>query len=362
MKTEYPWQVNSVIHKTKTGTKTLGIDAMLFSPKEEDEVRTPAAPLEMHEGYSRFKGTLIVKMTGKDKKVLTFNIPAKSIPYIHKKTQMLIEQNMISGTTIDQIKRCVESTIRKCYSGITEYIRNLIQRILGNLSVTIPVLSKIELELPEDIESDGKEMDLSTSKAYTTVIKSGKLKDKIPALLLLEDPKNLTLLENQKKWLEDNLTKYPGNQEQIDGIKEAIELYKAGKLSPDLEEEAKSTSGTRTYTVYETACKNIQPIDKEGRWTIYQISIKYTPENNLPFTIEVMNCMAPVDKSKGNEIVMSKAVNKQTQDIRMSEEEWFTMIDSMKAIKIMFESLTYPDQLQLAAKISKENYEASKIS
>lgn len=362
MKTEYPWQVNSVIHKTKAGTKTLGIDAMLFSPKEEDEVRTPAAPLEMHEGYSRFKGTLIVKMTGKDKKVLTFNIPAKSVPYIHKKTQMLIEQNMISGTTVDQTKKCIESTIRKTYDGTVDYIRNSIQKVLGGLKVAFPGLPEIELEHPGSMEGSGKEEDLSSSKAYTTVIKSGKLKDKIPALLLLEDSKNLTLLENQKKWLEDNLAKYPGNQEQIDGIKEAIELYKAGKLSPVLKEEAKSVPGTRTYVVYETACKNIQPVDKEGRWTIYQISIKYTPENNLPFTIEVMNCMAPVDKSKGNEIVMSKAVNKQTQDIRMSEEEWFTMIDSMKAIKIMFESLTYPDQLQLADKISKENYEASKVS
>lgn len=362
MKTEYPWQVNSVIHKTKAGTKTLGMDAMLFSPKEEDAVRTPAAPLEMHEGYSRFKGTLIVKMAGKDKKVLTFNIPAKSIPYIHKKTQMLIEQNMISGITVDQTKKCMESVIKKAYGRTTEYIRSLVQKALGGLKIAIPELPEIELDLPGSIEGSGKETDISTSKAYTTVIKSGKLKDKIPAMVLLEDPKNLTLLENQKKWLEDNLAKYPGNQEQIDGIKEAIELYKAGKLSAVSEEEAKSTSATKTYVVYETACKNIQPIDKDGRWTIYQISIKYTPENNLPFTIEVMNCMAPVDKSKGNEIVMSKAVNKQTQDIRMSEEEWFTMIDSMKSVKIMFESLTYPDQLQLAAKISKENYEASRIS
>ena len=90
MKTSYPWQIDSVIHKSKTATKTLGMDAMLFAPKEEDEVRTPAAPLEMHEGYSVFKGTLISK-TGEGTDFLKFNIPAKAVPFIHKKTCIAIE-------------------------------------------------------------------------------------------------------------------------------------------------------------------------------------------------------------------------------------------------------------------------------
>ena len=61
MRTSYPWQIDSIIHKSKDTVKTFGMEAKLFSPKEENELRTPAAPLEMHEGYSVFKGTLIEK-------------------------------------------------------------------------------------------------------------------------------------------------------------------------------------------------------------------------------------------------------------------------------------------------------------
>ena len=169
MRTNYPWQINSVIHKSKATTKTLGIEAMLFSPKGEDDVRIPAAPLEMHEGYSRFKGVLIVKDSDSNKKVLTFNIPAKTVPYIHKRTEMLIENTILTNA-----------------------------------------MKKQNTEKKEE-----------SSKAYTVLIKSGKLKDKTPAEALLEDEKNLTLLNNQKKWLEQNLAKYPTNKEQIDAINEA---------------------------------------------------------------------------------------------------------------------------------------------
>lgn len=298
MRTSYPWQVNSVIHKTKTGTKTLGIDAKLFSPQKEGELRTPSAPLEMHEGYSLFKGTLIVKDNEKKKEVLTFNLPAKVIPYIHKKTELLIEQNLFS---------------------------------MGSSA--------------------------PKRKAYSVPIRSGKLKDKTPAQVLLENPRQLTELMNQKKWLESNLSKYPGNKEQIDAIAEAIKLYEEGALEAAGEDAG---AGAGVYTVYETAPKNIQPRDEEGRWTIYQCSIKYIPKNNLPFVIQVMNCMAPVDTKSGNEIVLTKAINKHEQKMQLSEEEWFTMIDNMKAMKIMFENLTYPKQLDLAKELSLESYHASK--
>ena len=194
-------------------------------------------------------------------------------------------------------------------------------------------------------------------KAYSVPIRSGKLKDKTPAQVLLENPRQLTELINQKKWLESNLSKYPGNKEQIDAITEAIKLYEEGALEATGEDAG---AGAGVYTVYETAPKNIQPRDEEGRWTIYQCSIKYIPKNNLPFVIQVMNCMAPVDTKSGNEIVLTKAINKHEQKMQLSEEEWFTMIDNMKAMKIMFENLTYPKQLDLAKELSLESYHASK--
>ena len=91
MKTKYPFQIDSIVHKSKTITRTFGMEARLFSPQEENDDREPAAPLEMHEGYSVFKGTLITK-EGSTRNFVTFNIPAKEIPYIHKKTSMVMEE------------------------------------------------------------------------------------------------------------------------------------------------------------------------------------------------------------------------------------------------------------------------------
>ena len=310
MKTSYPWQINSVIHKTKAATKTLGIDAMLFSPKEEDEVRTPAAPLEMHEGYSRFKGTLIVKTSGSPD-VYQFNIPATAVPFIHKKTAIAIE-NSVNRQMNKQPASAVASSFGSDKSSI----------------------------------------------AYTVMIRSGKLSGKSPAQAILDG--NLELLKNQKDFLEKNLAKYPANKEQIDAIDEAMKLNSEGKLGEATAAAVELPASE--IVIYESAPKNVKPLDSEGRYTIYQIKVTYNPNMQLPFIVSVMNCFAPVDKTKGNEIVLAQAVKIRKNDIRLSEEEWYTMIDTMKATKIMFENKTYPEQLKLAEKISRENYEAAKKS
>ena len=74
----------------------------------------------------------------------------------------------------------------------------------------------------------------------------------------------------------------------------------------------------------------------------------------------MMNCFCPVDKSKGNVILLKEAVNKEVESIRLTEEEWYMMIDSMKAQKIMFEDYTYKKQFELSQKIIKETFDESK--
>ena len=148
--------------------------------------------------------------------------------------------------------------------------------------------------------------------------------------------------------MESNLSKYPANQKQIDAINEAIELFNTGKLG-------KATETLPVMEIYSCPPKNVKPLDKEGRFTIYDVSITYDFSKGLPVTVTVNNCFAPVKTDSGNEIEMSKAVDKKMLSMSLSEAEWFQMIDSMKAQKIMFESMTYPEQLKLAVKISQEN-------
>lgn len=303
MKTKYPFQIDSIVHKSKTVTRTFGMEARLFSPVEESDDREPSAPLEMHEGYSVFKGTLITK-EGTDRKFVTFNLPAKDIPYIHKKTSMIMEE---------ALSRKLKVTEKK----VTE------------------------------TESD--------SAAYTLKIPSGTLKGKTPAEVLIDDASGKEKLEKHLAWLVDNLGKYPRNQIQIDAINEAFKLKEDGLLNSKTTSESKK-SDDLSIDIYTCPSKNIKPLDEEGRYTVYDVSITYDGSKGMPFTITVNNCFAPVDRSKGtNEIVMSKAVNKKRISMALSEDEWYTMIDTMLSQKTMFETLTYPEQLKLAKKINDEN-------
>lgn len=347
MKTQYPWQVGSIVHKSKTAIRTLGMEANLFSPKEEDAFREPSAPLEMHENYSVFRGTLILK-EGEDKKYVRFNIPAKAVPYIYKKTELLIQQNLLSETLGNKIIKCFKNMIKDSNSVVCDFVGNSINNVLKGLKTVFTGIPEITIDMPSGTKK--KSSKATTGPAYTVVMKSGKLKGKTPIAALNEDPRNYDVLVGQREWLEKNLSKYPANQSQIDAIIEALELFEAG----DIGDEAESDAETVTYLVYEAPCKNIKPLDEDGRHTIYQISIKYIAGNNLPFKVEVMNCFAPVDTKKGNEIVMSKAVKKKTISMALSEDEWYTLIDAMMTQKKMFEAMTYPEQLKLAEKISKE--------
>ena len=305
MKTKYPFQIDSIVHKSKAIIRTFGMEARLFSPQEENEEREPAAPLEMHEGYSVFKGTLITK-EGTDRKFVTFNIPAKDVSYIHKKTSMVM----------------------------AEALKN-----------------KLKLE-----NKVTKSEDIPSSAAYTVKITSGTLKGKTPAEILSESESNKEKLENQKKWLIDNVEKYPKNQIQIDAIDEALKLSADGKLIVSSSSSVTSEGELPIIEIYSCPPKNVKPLDGDGRYTIYDILVTYDGSKGMPFTVSINNCFAPVDRSKGtNEIVMSKAVSKKKISMALSEEEWFTMVDTMLSHKKMFENLTYPEQLKLAKKINDEN-------
>lgn len=312
MKTKYPFQIDSIVHKSKTITRTFGMEARLFSPQEENDDREPAAPLEMHEGYSVFKGTLITK-EGSTRNFVTFNVPAKEIPYIHKKTSMVMEEALTNKL--------------------------------------------------KPVKTPGKTVEIPSNAAYTLKIPSGTLKGKTPAEILLNDPSGNEKLEKHKKWLMDNLEKYPKNQVQIDAINEALKLKDDGKLVAEAAGAATDTEELPIIEIYSCPPKNIKPLDAEGRYTIYDVSVSYDGSRGLPFTITVNNCYAPVDRSKGgNEIVMSKAVDKKYISMSLSEDEWYTMINTMLQQKTLFETLTYPEQLKIAQKINEENRKAASKS
>lgn len=323
MKTKYPLQIASVIHKNSKEIKTLGIDSHLTSPLEDNKTRKPTPPLEMHEGFSVYKGHLIISKDT-ETNVLNFNIPAEDVPFIHTKTKIAI-----SDTYKEKYETKMLATILKIMAGKTE-------------------------KTDADIENQ----DL----AFSTTIVSGKLKGKTPAQALMEDSGNVNILISQKDFLSKNLSNpkfKENNEKQIKAINVALKLNELGKLTGSdsfISTEIKPDD----MIIIEYPPKNFSTMDEDGFYDIYQVKITYSPSMGLPFCIDVMNCKAPIDKTKGNSIILSGAKDKIINNIRLTSDEWYKIIDKMKAHKIMFENYTYKKQIDISKKISLENYDESK--
>ncbi len=71
----------------------------------------------------------------------------------------------------------------------------------------------------------------SKNYAYTVKFFLGEFRGKTPAQVLSENPENVDKLLAQKAQLSANLSRYPKNQEQIDGIDQAISLLENGMLA-----------------------------------------------------------------------------------------------------------------------------------
>ena len=133
----------------------------------------------------------------------------------------------------------------------------------------------------------------TSSKAFTVTISNGNLKGKTPAEVLQEEGGEKSL-EKQKKWLQDNLEKYPANKKQIEAIDDAFALLKAGKISG----KAVTKSKTTTAGYFEILPSEPKPlwrdVDNENLCPVNEISIVCDLSKNSPFIITIKNSRAVV--------------------------------------------------------------------
>lgn len=207
-----------------------------------------------HNTFSRFVFVII----NASKKAVTANIPVSSIP------------------------------------AIIEKIKNLNFRD----SILLPAFQK-------DGHTEAK------SPAYTTIISSGTLKGKTPAVALLEDAsKNKRLLLNQDKWLKQNLSRYPRNSEQITAIEEALTLYANGNLDDSL-----SKTCPASETIYSTGMRPlIRRKKSNGKCFVYEISITWNTGTKKPLEITIRNYYAPVIQTESG--LLNVQAQQREEDIK----------------------------------------------
>lgn len=180
-------------------------------------------------------------------------------------------------------------------------------------------------------------------------ITMGKFRGKSPAELLIgaDDPESMAEeLKSHAAFLAANVAKYPANQEGIDSINEAIDLYYKGELKCDVKETS-SVPG-RPLEIYSTPVKYwARKKDDKGNTKCYQLSVTCNPSNKYPYHMECTNFYAPVGQNANGTtpIYADKMVegSKVTVTVDLSKSEWNMLIGKLQLDLMDAHTLWYPE-------------------
>lgn len=189
-----------------------------------------------------------------------------------------------------------------------------------------------------------------------TKLKLGKFKGKSPGDLLLDTKETDQMkaeLAGQLDFLKRNLSRYPDNQNEINAIEDAINYFELGLLyearpkedtRADCQEQKEGNPDIEYIEIYCPPMKYFKEQDQEQRYKCYSLEITCHPANMYPYHIELVNCYAPISlhKSGITPILKNKAVNKQSLNFDLTEEEWLYVLDCLKDHTKRTKALWYP--------------------
>lgn len=214
--------------------------------------------------------------------------------------------------------------------------------------------------------------DLSNNIAFTVVLTLGNgLKGKTPAQLILEDPNNTQKLNNQYKWLKENIDKNPkfkeNNLKQMEAIAEAGRLYKAGKLTADVAATASTptTPAGQGIVIYETGMRPlIRRKRPDGKCFVYEVKIEWVLGNKYPVNVEIQNYYAPVTQdAKG--LLNVKASEKSDvvrNMMRLSASDWEYVMYMIQTNMRTFENAMGNFAYKTASDAAKANREKAGLN
>lgn len=188
-----------------------------------------------------------------------------------------------------------------------------------------------------EISNSGKSDATTLSPAYTVKISSGKHKGKTPAEVLLSGDPNATAdLNQQYKFLKENLAKYPNNKFQMDAIKDAATLNSEGKLDNN------SVTKAIIFPIYKGSMRpNRYKQNQNGKCFVHELKVDFFLGENYPVRVEISNYYAPVTQNPNG---MLNVQAKQAEDLvkhtmQLSVAEWLNMVRAIKTHMAQFEQL-----------------------
>ena len=196
-----------------------------------------------------------------------------------------------------------------------------------------------------------------TTPAFTERFRTGKLKDKSPAEVLVENyDAGKKLLNEQYEFLKKNLEKYPANKKLMDAIMDAAKLS-----AEDLEQTVGNASAP--ITILNIDCRPlIRKTREDGKCFCYEEKIVWNTTQKYPVCVEIKNYYAPVKKNEDGTLNVSlkdkDASTEMDFTFNMSAQEWMYVMDQMKQAKDNFVTINFAKAINIAEEADREAREA----
>ena len=179
---------------------------------------------------------------------------------------------------------------------------------------------------------------------------AGIHKGKTPAEVL-EECGDLEVLRKEKKFLKQNIERFPKNKEIIDSINKAAIAFKNGT----------PLNSKGAIKIYHSDSRSIGKEDENGMKKVYGIDITFF---NGKFTVSINNCKAPVrTETNGSlRVQMAESINKKSLSFDLEWNEWIEAISKCKKTADSFDRYMFEKAWNEAEKLEKmqrENYSAA---
>lgn len=339
--TKYPTEIYSALTKTKTFSVTAE-----FTPAdpytEDEKKKKPDAPLKAYDSdFSRFVFTIIDKQGGNSAfKSGNINIP--EVPALVNATAVARQLEALGTAPATQ-------QIQSVLSGVEAGI----DKVMKNLSFIYYHIRHGKPKPKQDGDSRQQEID-ALIKAASEPLKILKThKGQAPLQILKDDPSQRDYILKHKKFLEDNLEKFKGNQPQIDAIDAAVRLLDMGALQ---DAAAAPASAGGVIQIYKPSPRPLlrKKNEETGLCPVYEISIDWHIGDNSPVEVTIKTYDAPVKQNDSGMVMpeKSKAVNIGSHTFRMSDIQWSDCIYKMQMAMRRFEDSVAEEQLADARAIA----------
>ena len=360
-------------------THTLGVEGWFYRaegrvPEKED--KEPTSPQKMFQpNFSLFKFKILEHGKGV---IATANIKMDETPDIVLTTLAakvadvfaslpVIKEGFAAIRWIQQKLASLERDMKKGFMGV-------FQRMQGG-----PPAQQARQQGQGQAQVDPAVL-AAKEKAGRLTINFGNLSGKTPYQVLMEgnvgDPavvaKNREALTGQRKFMADQLGKFPKNQQVIDCIDAALflidpatGLLKLGAASAQAgtPQTAESTpsGGFGEITIYKSAPKGnkYKKDEKTGLYLTTEAEIKWKLGKDYPVEVTLTNYLAPIkffkDGRQVTEVGNKDKNSEKRHTFRLTAAQWLNCLYMMELNKFLFASMNAPKQFKEADEIQSEN-------